>query len=189
MGRQLYRALPLSHRSVVDEAQARGFINFRQDDQLKAVKEFVKLLATLPRRAAHLPCTPRAGSILLSASKPLLYCCIRRYQCLRNRSEYNTAASLCCDIAPPQPDGHPLRSVNCDSECLFFMHLCGAFLLLAPVYYHLVVLPHTDRQPCYYMMRRCDALHFMAVYVHEAPDAFAAWLSSIVLVAPDVQQL
>jgi hypothetical protein len=51
MGRQLYRALPLSHCSVLDEAQARGIFNFRQDDQLKAVEEIVKLFATDPPMA------------------------------------------------------------------------------------------------------------------------------------------
>jgi hypothetical protein len=51
LGRQLYRALPASQRSIVDEAQARGAINFRQEDQLKAVEEIVKLLATDPPMA------------------------------------------------------------------------------------------------------------------------------------------
>jgi hypothetical protein len=51
LGRQLYRALPTSQRSIVDEAQARGAINFRQENQLKAVEEIVKLLATDPRMA------------------------------------------------------------------------------------------------------------------------------------------
>jgi hypothetical protein len=51
LGRQLYRALPASQRSIVDEAQARGAINFRQENQLKAVEEIVKLLATDPPMA------------------------------------------------------------------------------------------------------------------------------------------
>jgi hypothetical protein len=51
LGRQLYRALPASQPSIVDEAQARGAINFRQENQLKAVEEIVKLLATDPPMA------------------------------------------------------------------------------------------------------------------------------------------
>jgi hypothetical protein len=51
LGRQLYRALPSSHRSIVDEAQARGIIDFRQSNQLTAVEEIVKLLATDPPMA------------------------------------------------------------------------------------------------------------------------------------------
>jgi hypothetical protein len=42
MGRKLYRAPPLSHRSVLDEAQARDINKFRQDDQ----EEIVRLLPT-----------------------------------------------------------------------------------------------------------------------------------------------
>jgi hypothetical protein len=51
LGRQLYRALPASQRSIVDEAQARGAINFRQENQHKPVEETVKLLATDPPMA------------------------------------------------------------------------------------------------------------------------------------------
>ena len=51
LGRQLYRAPSASQRSIVDEAQARGAINFRQENQLKAVEEIVKLLATDPPMA------------------------------------------------------------------------------------------------------------------------------------------
>jgi hypothetical protein len=48
LGSQLYRALPEAQRSIVDEAQARGEINFSQENQIKAVEEIVKLLATDP---------------------------------------------------------------------------------------------------------------------------------------------
>jgi hypothetical protein len=51
LGLQLYRALSASHRSVVDEAQARGAINYCQDDQVVAVNELVQLLATDPPMA------------------------------------------------------------------------------------------------------------------------------------------
>jgi hypothetical protein len=51
LGQQLYRALPSSHRSIVDEAQARGIIDFRQSNQLTAVEEIVKILATDPPMA------------------------------------------------------------------------------------------------------------------------------------------
>jgi hypothetical protein len=51
LGRQLYRALSSSHRSIVDEAQARGIIDFCQSNQLTAVEEIVKLLATDPPMA------------------------------------------------------------------------------------------------------------------------------------------
>jgi hypothetical protein len=43
--RKLCRAQPVSQRRIVDEAQERGAINFRQENQLTAVKEIVKLLA------------------------------------------------------------------------------------------------------------------------------------------------
>jgi hypothetical protein len=36
--RQLYRARPASQRSIVDESQARGVVNFGQENQLKAVE-------------------------------------------------------------------------------------------------------------------------------------------------------
>jgi hypothetical protein len=48
LGRQLYCALPSSHWIVVDEAQARGIIDFCQSNQLTAIEEIVKLLATDP---------------------------------------------------------------------------------------------------------------------------------------------
>jgi hypothetical protein len=51
LGRQLYRGLPSSHRRIVDEAQARGIVDFRQSNQLTAVEEIVKLLATDPPMA------------------------------------------------------------------------------------------------------------------------------------------
>jgi hypothetical protein len=51
LGQQLYRALPASQPNIVDEAQARGAINFRQENQLKAVEKIVKLLATDPPMA------------------------------------------------------------------------------------------------------------------------------------------
>jgi hypothetical protein len=70
MGRQLYRALPLSHRSVVDEAQARGIINFRQEDQLKAVEELVKLLATDPPMAIVSRLITTFNKVVLCKRKP-----------------------------------------------------------------------------------------------------------------------
>jgi hypothetical protein len=48
LGRQLYRALPTSHRGVVDEAQARDLVSYRQENQLRAVDELVGLIATDP---------------------------------------------------------------------------------------------------------------------------------------------
>jgi hypothetical protein len=38
LGRQLYRVLPASQLSIVNEAQARGAINYRQENQLKAAE-------------------------------------------------------------------------------------------------------------------------------------------------------
>jgi hypothetical protein len=51
LGRHLYRALPASQRKIVDKAQARSAIYFRQENQLEAVEEIVKLLVTDPPMA------------------------------------------------------------------------------------------------------------------------------------------
>jgi hypothetical protein len=48
IGCYLYRAIPTSYRIVVDEAQARGPVHYRQEDQLRAVGELVELTATDP---------------------------------------------------------------------------------------------------------------------------------------------
>ena len=46
LGRKLYCALSASHRSVVDEAQVRGIVNYKQENQLRAVDELVKFIYT-----------------------------------------------------------------------------------------------------------------------------------------------
>jgi hypothetical protein len=51
LGRKLYRVQPASQRSIADEAQARGAINFRQENQLKAVERIAKTLAADPPMA------------------------------------------------------------------------------------------------------------------------------------------
>jgi hypothetical protein len=38
MARQLYRALPPPQQQVLDNAQAQGQVNYKQDDQVAAVK-------------------------------------------------------------------------------------------------------------------------------------------------------
>ena len=49
LGRQLYdRGLPQAQMSIVDEAQQRGLIDYKQEDQVKAVKEIVDLIAVDP---------------------------------------------------------------------------------------------------------------------------------------------
>ena len=49
LARQLYdRGLPQSQMSIVDEAQQRGLIAYKQEDQVKAVKEIVDLIAVDP---------------------------------------------------------------------------------------------------------------------------------------------
>ena len=46
LGRLLYdRGLPAAQQSMVDEAQSKGLLNFKQDDQVKAVMEIVNLIA------------------------------------------------------------------------------------------------------------------------------------------------
>jgi hypothetical protein len=37
MARQLYRALPQPQQQVLDNAQAQGQVNYKQDDQVAAV--------------------------------------------------------------------------------------------------------------------------------------------------------
>jgi len=40
LGRQLYdKGLPQAQKSIVDEAQLRGIINYKQEDQIKVIKE------------------------------------------------------------------------------------------------------------------------------------------------------
>ena len=49
LARHLYeRGLPRAQKSVVDEAQAQRKLDYRQDDQVKAVSEIVELLAVDP---------------------------------------------------------------------------------------------------------------------------------------------
>ena len=46
LGRLLYdRGLPAAQQSKVDEAQSKGLLNYKQDDQVKAVMDFVNLIA------------------------------------------------------------------------------------------------------------------------------------------------
>ena len=46
LGRQLYdKGLPQAQKSIVDEEQVRGIINYKQENQVKAVKEIVDLVA------------------------------------------------------------------------------------------------------------------------------------------------
>ena len=49
LARDLYeRGLPRAQKSIVDEAQAKRRLDYRQDDQVKAVSEIVELLAVDP---------------------------------------------------------------------------------------------------------------------------------------------
>lgn len=49
LGRTLYeRGLPSAKKSIVDEAQAKQVIDYRQDDQVEAVREIVNLIAVDP---------------------------------------------------------------------------------------------------------------------------------------------
>lgn len=49
LGRHLYdTGLPSSQQSIVDEAQARGKIDYKQDDPIQAVKDIVDLVASDP---------------------------------------------------------------------------------------------------------------------------------------------
>jgi hypothetical protein len=44
MARQLYRALPQPQQHVLDNAQAQGQVNYKQDDQVAAVEQIIGLL-------------------------------------------------------------------------------------------------------------------------------------------------
>jgi hypothetical protein len=44
MARQLYRALPQPQQQVLDNAQAQGRVNYKQDDQVAAVEQIIGLL-------------------------------------------------------------------------------------------------------------------------------------------------
>ena len=49
LGRWFYdRALPSAQQSIVDEAQAKGVIDYKQDNQIAAVKDIVELIAVDP---------------------------------------------------------------------------------------------------------------------------------------------
>lgn len=49
LGRQLYdRGLPSAQQSILDEAQAKMTINFKQEDQIKAVRDIVERIAADP---------------------------------------------------------------------------------------------------------------------------------------------
>jgi hypothetical protein len=48
MARQLYRALPQPQQQVLDNAQAQGQVNYKQDDQVAAVKQIIGLLGKEP---------------------------------------------------------------------------------------------------------------------------------------------
>jgi len=48
LGRWLYRGLPSAQQSIVDEAQVKGVINYKQDDQVAAVRDIVELVAVDP---------------------------------------------------------------------------------------------------------------------------------------------
>jgi hypothetical protein len=70
LGRQLYRALPTSQRSIFDKAQARGVINSRQENQLNAVEEVVKLLATDPPMAIVYRLINTFSNVIFCKRKP-----------------------------------------------------------------------------------------------------------------------
>ena len=42
------RSLPSAQKSIVDEAQAKGFINYNQDDQIAAIREIIEFIAVDP---------------------------------------------------------------------------------------------------------------------------------------------
>jgi hypothetical protein len=48
MARQLYRALPQPQHQVLDNAQAQGQVNYKQDDQVAAVEQIIGLLGKEP---------------------------------------------------------------------------------------------------------------------------------------------
>jgi hypothetical protein len=48
MARQLYRALPQPQQQVLDNAQAQGQVNYKQDDQVAAVEQIIGLLGKEP---------------------------------------------------------------------------------------------------------------------------------------------
>jgi TRAP-type C4-dicarboxylate transport system substrate-binding protein len=52
MSRQLYRALPQPHQQILDNAQAEGQIDYKQENQVRAVKDIVDLLGM--NRQCHL---------------------------------------------------------------------------------------------------------------------------------------
>ena len=53
LGRQLYdRCLPLAQMSIADDAQERGLIDYKQENQVQEVKEIVDLIAVDPLIAA-----------------------------------------------------------------------------------------------------------------------------------------
>jgi hypothetical protein len=62
--------LPTSQRSIVDETQKRGAINFRQENQLEAVAEIVKLLATDPPMAIVSRLINTFRKVIFCKSKP-----------------------------------------------------------------------------------------------------------------------
>jgi hypothetical protein len=44
IARQLYRAIPQPQQEVLDNAQAHGQVNYKQDDQVTAVEQIIGLL-------------------------------------------------------------------------------------------------------------------------------------------------
>jgi hypothetical protein len=48
MARQLYRALPQPQQHVLDNAQAQGQVNCKQDDQVAALEQITSLLLKEP---------------------------------------------------------------------------------------------------------------------------------------------
>jgi hypothetical protein len=48
MARQLYSVLPQPQQQVLDNAQAQGQVNYKQDDQVAAVEQIIGLLGKEP---------------------------------------------------------------------------------------------------------------------------------------------
>jgi hypothetical protein len=48
MARQLDRALPQPQQQVIDNSQAQGQVNYKQDDQVAAVEQIIGLLGKEP---------------------------------------------------------------------------------------------------------------------------------------------
>ena len=49
LARHFYdRSLPSAQKSIVDEAQAKGLINYKQDDQITVIREIIELIAVDP---------------------------------------------------------------------------------------------------------------------------------------------